>query len=128
MPALPEDLAGHDCITLRQNNEDVSLWKFMRGKNQRSVRIEPVLVSNDGDVVRQWAMQSKGIMIRSEWDVADALKSGKLVHVLPDWELASADVVALCRSAKACRPGSRHSLPSSASVFPPRLRGDCDHG
>jgi DNA-binding transcriptional LysR family regulator len=67
----------------------------MRGKTQRSVRIEPVLVSNDGDVVRQWAMQSKGIMIRSEWDVADALKSGKLVHVLPDWELASADVVAL---------------------------------
>jgi DNA-binding transcriptional LysR family regulator len=95
MPTLPEDLAEHDCITLRQNNEDVSLWKFMRGKTHRSVRIEPVLVSNDGDVVRQWAMQSKGIIVRSEWDVADALKSGKLVHVLPDWELASADVVAL---------------------------------
>jgi len=95
MPSLPENLAEHECITLRENNEDVSLWKFMRGKTGRSVRIEPVLASNDGDVVRQWAMQGKGIMIRSEWDVADALKSGKLVHVLPDWELASADVVAL---------------------------------
>jgi DNA-binding transcriptional LysR family regulator len=95
MPSAPEDLAGHECITLRENNEDVSLWKFMRGKVSRHVRIDPVLVSNDGDVVCQWAIFGKGIIVRSEWDVADALKSGQLVHVLPEWELAPADVVAL---------------------------------
>jgi DNA-binding transcriptional LysR family regulator len=95
MPAAPEDLAGHECITLRENNEDVSLWKFMRGKASRHVRIDPVLVSNDGDVVCQWAIKGKGIIVRSEWDVADALRSGKLVQLLPEWELAPADVVAL---------------------------------
>lgn len=95
VPAAPEDLARHDCITLRENNEDVSLWKFARGKASRHVRIEPALVSNDGDIVCQWALLGKGIIVRSEWDVADALKSGQLVHLLPDWELAPADVVAL---------------------------------
>lgn len=94
-PSAPEDLSGHECITLRENNEDVSLWKFMRGKVGRHVRIDPVLVSNDGDIILQWAIQGKGIIVRSEWDVADALKSGKLVHLLPEWELAPADVVAL---------------------------------
>jgi DNA-binding transcriptional LysR family regulator len=94
-PSAPEDLAEHECITLRENNEDVSLWKFTRGKASRHVRIDPVLVSNDGDIVLQWALQEKGIIMRSEWNVADALKSGRLVHVLPEWELASADVVAL---------------------------------
>ena len=94
-PSAPEDLAEHECISLRENNEDVSLWKFVRAQTSRNVRIDPVLVSNDGDIVRQWAIQGKGIIVRSEWDVADALKSGKLVHVLPEWELAPADVVAL---------------------------------
>ena len=94
-PSAPEDLAGHECITLRENNEDVSLWKFMQGKDARHVRIDPVLVSNDGDVVCQWAIHGKGLIVRSEWDVAEALKRGQLVHVLPQWELASADVVAL---------------------------------
>lgn len=73
MPSAPEDLAEHECITLSENNEDVSRWKFMRGKTSRHVRIDPVLVSNDGDVVCQWAIQGKGIMVRSEWDAADAL-------------------------------------------------------
>jgi DNA-binding transcriptional LysR family regulator len=95
IPAAPGELAGHDCIALRENNEDVSLWKFMRGKASANLRIDPVLVSNDGDVVRQWAIQGKGIIVRSEWDVADALRSGKLVQVLPEWQLAPADIVAL---------------------------------
>jgi DNA-binding transcriptional LysR family regulator len=95
MPAAPEELAEHECITLRENNEDVSLWKFVRGKASRHVRISPVLVSNDGDIVRQWAIHGQGIIVRSEWDVADAFKSGQLVQLLPEWELAPADVVAL---------------------------------
>jgi DNA-binding transcriptional LysR family regulator len=94
-PLAPEDLNGHECIPLRENNEDVSLWKFTRGQTTRHVRIDPALVSNDGDVVRQWAIQGKGIIARSEWDVADALKSGQLVPLLPEWKLAPADVVAL---------------------------------
>lgn len=95
MPSAPEELAEHECITLRENNEDVGLWKFVRGKASRHVRINPVLVSNDGDIVRQWAIHGQGIIVRSEWDVADAFKSGQLVHLLPEWELAPADVVAL---------------------------------
>jgi DNA-binding transcriptional LysR family regulator len=95
MPAAPEDLTAHDCITLRQNNEDVSLWKFMRGAEGRNVRIDPVLAANDGDVIGQWAIHGKGIIVRSEWDVAEALKAGELVQLLPEWELAPADIVAL---------------------------------
>jgi DNA-binding transcriptional LysR family regulator len=95
MALAPVDLAGHECITLRENNEDVSLWKFIGGEAGRHVRIDPALVSNDGDVVCQWAIQGKGIIMRSEWDVADALKAGQLAHVLPEWKLAPADIVAL---------------------------------
>lgn len=94
-PARPEDLAAHDCLVLRENQEDVTLWRFRRNRGDVSVRVRSVLGSNDGDVVKQWALLGKGIMLRSEWDVADSLRAGRLVRLLPEWQLPAAPVVAL---------------------------------
>lgn len=102
VPAHPEDLRDHDCIALRENDEDVTLWRFGRRDGTTvSVRIEPVLASNEGGVAREWALAGMGIMVRSEWDVAAYLREGKLVSLLPDWRLPDADVVALVRSRQA---------------------------
>jgi len=98
VPSEPKDLAGHDCIVLRENDEDVTLWRFRRKRSELAVRVPAALSSNDGEVVRQWALAGKGIVMRSEWDVAESLRSGRLVRLLPDWELPDADVVALVAS------------------------------
>ena len=94
-PATPEDLTLHDCLVLRENHEDVSMWRLRRNRKDVSVRVPSTLCSNDGEVVKCWALAGKGIMLRSEWDVADQLRHGRLVRVLPDWKLPAADVVAL---------------------------------
>jgi DNA-binding transcriptional LysR family regulator len=94
-PRKPQDLAQHDCIVLRENQEDVSLWRFTKKRSEVSVRVPATLSSNDGDVVRQWGIAGKGLIMRSEWDVAESLATGRLVRVLPDWDLPDADVVAL---------------------------------
>ncbi len=94
-PATPEDLALHDCLVLRENHEDVTMWRLRRNRKDVSVRVPSTLCSNDGEVVKCWALAGKGIMLRSEWDVADQLLDGRLVRVLPDWKLPAADVVAL---------------------------------
>jgi DNA-binding transcriptional LysR family regulator len=91
----PEQLAELPCIALRENNEDVTLWQFTRGRKTRSVRIRPTLSSNDGGVIRQWGCEGQGIILRSEWDVAGAFAKGTLVRLLPAWKLPDADVVAL---------------------------------
>jgi Transcriptional regulator len=91
----PEDLANLPCITLRQNDEDVTLWQFSRGGTSRGVRVSSGLSSNDGEVIHQWAREGRGVMLRSEWDVANELTSGALVRLLPGWKLPDADVVAL---------------------------------
>ncbi len=94
-PGRPEELPSHDCLALRQNDEDVTLWRFVdRQRKTIPVRITPAMASNDGEVVRRWALDALGIMVRSEWDIADDLKSGKLVRILPRFRLPSADVVA----------------------------------
>ncbi|MFM0116337.1 LysR family transcriptional regulator [Paraburkholderia nemoris] len=94
-PANPEDLANVPCIALRQNNEDVTLWHFSKGRTSRGVRVSSGLSSNDGDVIHQWAREGRGVMLRSEWDVAEELQNGSLIRLLPGWKLPDADVIAL---------------------------------
>jgi len=96
-PETPADLRRHTSIALRENAEDVTMWRFTETNSgtQEAIRIDPKLASNDGRVTKQWAMQGFGIIQRSEWDVAAQIKSGELVRLLPDYELPSADIVAL---------------------------------
>lgn len=94
-PQTPEDLANLPCIVLRENNEDVSLWSFTKGRTTRSVRVNAALSCNDGDVIRQWAVEGRGVILRSEWDVADDLRAGRLQRLLPAWKAPDANVVAL---------------------------------
>ena len=95
VPGTPEALALHRCICLRENEDDASLWRFVRAKQTLSVRIKPVLASNDGDVIKQWALAGAGIIIRSEWHIAAEIRTGALVPLLPSYTLPSANVVAL---------------------------------
>ena len=109
-PSSPNDLQVHSCIALRDNDEDVMLWKFrlLEGGPEVRVRIRPYLASNDGDVVRNWALAGRGIIVRSEWDVADDLRTGRLIRILPDHGLPDAPVIALLGSghqARAARTG-----------------------
>lgn len=95
MPEVPDDLQRHSCIALRENSEDVTLWRFRRGTHVHPVRIRPRLASNEGRVVKEWALAGWGIIMRSEWDVTPQINEGTLIRVLPDYHLPDADIVAL---------------------------------
>src|SRR5258706_15656031 len=126
-PSRPADLVKHNCIALRENDEDVTMWRFhpaQRGKPVR-IRIDPTLSSNDGEVTHAWALAGAGVIMRSEWDVAEDLRAGRLVRVLHDWRLPSADIVALL--------GARHGRSARTARFlelvhpmrpPPPRRGN----
>ncbi|SGZ01875.1 Putative uncharacterized protein [Moritella viscosa] len=96
-PESPRKLKNHTCIALRENSEDVTLWRFTHtnSKKQESIRITPTFTSNEGSVVKNWAIAGHGIIMRSEWDVQPELNNGALVRLLPDYSLPSADIVAL---------------------------------
>jgi DNA-binding transcriptional LysR family regulator len=99
-PANTDDLRHHACIALRENAEDVTLWRLRApgAADHASIRIRPQLASNDGRVVKQWALQGHGIILRSEWDVARELHNGTLLRILPGHALPDADIVALLGS------------------------------
>lgn len=108
LPRVPRDISAHDCICIRENDEDVTLWhlrpagrKAQAAKGKReTLRISPAYVTNDGGVARQWAEQGLGLVLRSEWDAADAVARGTLVRVLADWQFDSAPVTLLVPTRK----------------------------
>lgn len=94
-PKTPEELARHACIIHRQNDEDYHLWRFAKGRDSVAVKVRGGLSSNDGDVVQQWALEGQGLVVRSEWDAAKYLESGRLRAVLGEWSLPPADLYAI---------------------------------
>jgi DNA-binding transcriptional LysR family regulator len=92
----PADLVSHRCLVVRENDEDVTLWRFLHpSREPTTVRIQPTMCSNDGAVVREWALAGRGIAMRSEWHIAADLAAGRLKRMLSGWEAPPADVVAM---------------------------------
>nr|MCU0626792.1 LysR substrate-binding domain-containing protein [Gemmatimonadaceae bacterium] len=83
------------------------------------VRITPRLASNDGDVARGWALAGHGILLRSEWSVADDLRTGRLVRVLPGHALPSADVLLLVNPQRARTRRSERFVEALVAAFDP---------
>lgn len=96
LPQSPEEMAGHRVGVVRENRADASLWPLTSPTGTEvNLRVQPAFSCNDGEVLRAWALDGFGIVERSEWSVSADLRAGTLVHVLPDWSLPDADIVAL---------------------------------
>ncbi len=91
-PITPRELQQHSCIVLRENNETFGTWHLNNGSRQETIKVRGPMSSNDGDCTMMWALNSKGVLMRSEWDVADYIRSGELRILLADWELPPADI------------------------------------
>jgi DNA-binding transcriptional LysR family regulator len=91
-PERVEDLVRHRCIIHRQNDDAYGVWRYIQGDHTEALKVKGALSSNDGDIALRWALDGHGILIRSEWDLAKYLQSGRLKLVLADTLLPSADL------------------------------------
>ena len=98
-PKTARDLVTHNCICIRQGDDPPGVWRLTggRGSHRRmeAVKVHGNLVTNDGEVAVNWALDGHGILMRAEWDIADHLRSGRLVSVLPQFDTPDADVFAV---------------------------------
>ena len=102
-PKVPADLTRHNCIVLRQFDQAYGTWRFAKAGGRRSpamanfesVKVRGSLASNDGEATVQWALDGRGVVLRSTWEVADALRDGSLVAALSDFVTPDADIYAV---------------------------------
>jgi len=108
-PQVPQDLARHQCIVLRQNDDTYGLWRFIRGAHTETIKVRGNLSSNDGEVTLTWGLAGLGILQRAEWDLARYVRSGRLELLLQDYTLPPADIHAVFPE--------RHHLSAKVRVF-----------
>ncbi len=110
MPERKEDLIHHRCIMHAQNDDAHGVWKFLQDDHLEALKVKGALSSNDGDIVLRWALDGHGILIRSEWDLAKYIQSGRLRLVLPDVVLPAADLFV-------SYPGQRNQSPRARAFI-----------
>jgi DNA-binding transcriptional LysR family regulator len=94
-PASPRELQQHRCIVIRESDATYGSWHLQSASRQESVKVRGPAATNDGEAAVGWALDGHGIVMRSEWDIAPLLKSGRLRQVLPEWSAPPADVFAV---------------------------------
>lgn len=83
-PAVPEELHQHQCLGLLRAGEQLTRWTFFAGKDKQHLAIQPSRLSNDGEMVKRWAIDGHGIVLKSWVDVEQDVESGRLVVILED--------------------------------------------
>lgn len=96
-PRVPDDLTHHNCIGIRQGDEAYGVWRLSSGKGglSETVKTRGNLATNDGEIAVGWALDGHGILMRAEWDIERYLNSGRLVQVLPQYQMPDADIYAV---------------------------------
>lgn len=85
-PRTVADLASHDCLVIKERDHPFGVWRLRSGAVDETVKVRGPLSANNGEMAVQWAVDGRGIVLRSLWDVGPELASGRLVRVLPDWQ------------------------------------------
>ncbi|RON95852.1 LysR family transcriptional regulator [Pseudomonas fluorescens] len=84
-PQKLDELQQHDCLVIKERDNAFGIWHLDRDGGQESVRVSGPLSSNNGEIVLQWALDGRGVLLRSLWDVKPLLEQGRLVQVLDDY-------------------------------------------
>ena len=87
IPTQPKDLEQHRCLVMERLGEPLNEWRFHSKETRQTVKVKQAFISNDGAIIRQWALAGAGIAYKSMWDVKGDIGIGKLVTILDDFVL-----------------------------------------
>ncbi len=93
-PLTLAELGQHECLVVRESDDPTYTWQLSRARDKKAsaVHVQGSLSCNSGELVRDWCLAGRGIMLRSLWDIAPQIASGALVRVLPSYAMRDADI------------------------------------
>ncbi|MDB9804450.1 LysR family transcriptional regulator [bacterium] len=84
VPKMPDDLHRHNCLLLRYPRSPEWFWILGTAEGPLRMEVSGSYDSDDGDVLTAWALAGRGIVNKPKFDVADYLRDGTLVEILPE--------------------------------------------
>lgn len=86
-PTHPSDLLQHDCLLMRFALGAEQVWSFRVNGEPYEVSLRARRTTNNGQLIKRWALQGQGLCKKSVWDVQADLDAGRLVEVLAPYSL-----------------------------------------
>jgi LysR family transcriptional regulator for bpeEF and oprC len=116
-------LGAHDLLVFNAGSHRLG-WRLWRDGEERRVDLDGRLRVNNSFAVRDAARAGLGIAQLPEVVAAEALRTGELQAVLPDWRPAPVPVHALFPSTRYLTPKVRAFIDHAVAEFnaPPALR------
>ena len=102
-PKHPSDLARHQVLAYNLLSIGES-WEFTGPEGAVTVKVQPRLRTNSGDTCRAVALLHQGIILQPSFLVAEDLRAGTLVEILPQWKTLELGIYAVY-------PSRKHVLP-----------------
>ena len=82
-PERPEDLLDHQCLLLRFPGSQQYRWTLRTAEGPEAFAVAGRMDADDGDMLTEWALLGQGIVLKPVFEVAEHLRAGRLVPVLP---------------------------------------------
>ncbi|WHQ77259.1 LysR family transcriptional regulator [Pantoea sp. Lij88] len=122
VPHTPQDLVQHNCLYYPRGVESPR-WRFVTAADseQVQVRIQGSFATNNSESIRDAALQGLGIAMLPDFSAREALKSGSLQQVLPEWQPVEAFAARLW----IVRPWAAQ-VPRAVTIFTHWLRARFD--
>src|SRR6185436_657556 len=92
-PQQPEDLSDHDCILFTHFTHQ-GQWRIQGPDGAVDVPVSGMLSTNNGYVLNNLAEQGLGITFGATLSLAPALLAGRLVRLLPKYEMDETGIFA----------------------------------
>lgn len=94
-PKTPYDLGDHNCLRY-SNIGPVQEWNFIgQDKDPISIRISGTIIANNGEVLREAAIDGQGIITGPSFITGDAIREGRLVPILQDYQYTDFGIFAV---------------------------------
>jgi len=88
-PKTPDDLASHSCLVFK-GFAGSQRWYFRQPEQEwRSLNLRGSLTSNNAETLTQAGIDAMGLVVFPTWLIGDALRDGRLVSVLEDYQVST---------------------------------------
>lgn len=120
VPIDPADLVAHDCLAYAYPSRNPDRrWMFQRDGRTITVEVRCRFQANDGTALVSAAIEGAGIVLAAEDVLRDALASGRLIRVLPEYQPPSRPMHLLYSPDRRQTPKLRSFIAAAVDHFRP---------
>ena len=91
IPQIPKELKHHTCLHYGHLTFGCQ-WILIKDGKKESIGIEPMFCANNGEVLRDAAINGLGIVMLPDFIVDPALERGELQIILPEYQAVGLDL------------------------------------